>query len=48
VNEFGEILIDTLVNNEEPVSDYITHITGITPDMLVGAPSFAEVNDYIV
>lgn len=48
VNHLGEILIDTLVSNDEPVSDYITHITGITPEMLVGAPSYAEVNEYVV
>jgi RNA exonuclease 4 len=48
VNSQGEILIDTLVSNEDLVVDYVTHITGITQDMLVGAPSYSEVNAYVV
>lgn len=48
MNEFGEIVIDTLVSPSEKVTDYITHITGITSEMLVDAPSYSEVNSYII
>jgi len=44
VNSRGELVFDTLVNPEEYISDYITHITGITPEMLKDAPSYTIVN----
>ncbi|RKO99371.1 hypothetical protein CXG81DRAFT_6566, partial [Caulochytrium protostelioides] len=43
VNFYGHVLLDTLVAPTEPVTDYRTHVTGITRQMLVGAPSFKEV-----
>lgn len=44
VNSKGEIVLDTLVNPSEPVSDYINHITGLSKELLEDAPPYSEVN----
>lgn len=48
VNFKGEVVYDTVVNPEEPIADYVTHITGLTAESLVGAPMYSEVNKYVV
>jgi RNA exonuclease 4 len=35
--------LDTFVAPSEPVEDYLTSVSGVTPDLLQGAPSFASV-----
>lgn len=48
VNYKGEIVLDTLVNPQEPVSDYVTHITGLSKELLEDAPSYFEVNLQVI
>ena len=48
VNYYGQIVLDTLVANDSPVTDYLTHITGITPGMLDDAPRYEDVNQKVV
>lgn len=48
VNYYGEVLIDTLVSHKDIITDCVTHITGITPELLEGAPAYQLVNSYIV
>jgi len=37
-------VLDTVVWPEEPVGDYITHITGLTSDSLKDAPGYSIIN----
>ncbi len=48
VNYYGQIVLDTLVSNDLEVTDYLTHITGITSHMLEGAPSYEVVNGEVM
>lgn len=48
INFKGEVIYDTVVNPEEPIADYITHITGLTKESFVDAPSYSEVNQYVI
>ncbi len=43
VNYFGDILYDTFVAPRKAVTDYRTHVSGVRPEDLVGAPHFMEV-----
>ncbi|KAI9179006.1 3'-5' exonuclease [Blastocladiella emersonii ATCC 22665] len=43
VNYHGHVLLDTFVQPGETVTDYRTAFSGITPQLLVGAPSFKSV-----
>lgn len=43
VNYNGSVLLDTFVAPSEPVEDYLTSVSGVTPDLLHGAPTFASV-----
>jgi len=43
VNHFGHPVYDKFVANREAVTDYRTHVSGIRPQDLVGAPDFTTV-----
>lgn len=47
VNEFGGVVYDSYVAPQSPVGDYRTHVSGITPQLLSGAPSFEEVQSTV-
>ena len=48
VNFYGQVVMDTLVAPSLPVTDWLTHITGITEDMVRKAPSYQEVNKKVI
>ena len=48
VNYNGQTIFDTVVQPEEQVTDYITHITGLTKESFINAPAFKEVNDHVI
>ena len=48
INFKGEVLYDTVVLPEEPVADYITHITGLTKESFTDAPTYSEVNMHVI
>ncbi|KII74729.1 RNA exonuclease 4 [Thelohanellus kitauei] len=39
----GDVVYDTYVSPTEPITDYRTKYSGITPESLIGAPSYTEV-----
>lgn len=43
VNYHGRILLDSYVSPTQEVRDYLTDISGITQNQLIGAPSFSSV-----
>jgi RNA exonuclease 4 len=43
----GRALLDSFVAPVQTVGDYRTHVSGITPDQLLNAPSFDEVRDLV-
>ncbi|KAI8834591.1 ribonuclease H-like domain-containing protein, partial [Chytriomyces cf. hyalinus JEL632] len=43
----GNVLLDSFVTPDDPISDYKTEYSGITAAKLVGAPSFAEIQEKI-
>lgn len=43
----GELIFESLVHTDEPISDEAANIHGITQDMLTNAPSFDEVSQAI-
>ena len=43
VNASGNVLYDSYVGQKEPVSDYRTWVSGITPANVVGAPDISTV-----
>lgn len=43
VNEKGEIIMDKYVRPTQPVIDFRTKFSGITPDLLENAHNFADV-----
>jgi len=47
VNHFGNILYDTFVAPREAVTDYRTHVSGVRPADLAGAPHFKEVQQRV-
>ena len=51
VNYYGHVLLDSLVRpnfrHGEPI-DYLTHITGLTAEILAYAPSYEEVNEHAI
>lgn len=48
INFKGEVVYDTLVLPEEPICDFIPHITGLSQEMLHGAPKYSEVNQHVI
>ena len=48
VNFEGEIVLDTVVWPEEPIRDYITHITGLTSELLQDAPGYSIINQKVI
>lgn len=48
INFKGEVLYDTVVLPEEPIADYITHITGLTKESFIDAPTYSEVNLHVI
>ncbi|KAI8588613.1 ribonuclease H-like domain-containing protein [Geranomyces variabilis] len=47
VNFYGHVLLDEFVVPQEPVTDYRTHVSGITPELLVNATPFKEVQQRV-
>ncbi|KAJ3044019.1 3'-5' exonuclease [Rhizophlyctis rosea] len=43
VNFHGHTILDTFVSPQEKVTDYRTHVSGVTPKLLKDAPSFQSV-----
>jgi DNA polymerase-3 subunit epsilon len=43
-----EVIFESLVNPGRPISPFISGITGITNDMVAGAPTFFEVADQVL
>jgi RNA exonuclease 4 len=41
------VLLDTFVAQKEPVTDYRTWVSGITPQLLVGAPGIEQVQQQV-
>lgn len=48
VNEKGDIIMDKYVKPTQPVVDYRTKFSGITPEHLENAHSFAEVQAEVI
>jgi RNA exonuclease 4 len=44
----GRAVLDEFVSPVEPVADYRTHVSGITAEQLVSAPSFEEVRERVL
>ena len=47
VNHFGHAVYDTFVAPRETVTDYRTHVSGVRPTDLKGAPDFRTVQDRV-
>ncbi|KAJ3263103.1 3'-5' exonuclease [Chytriomyces hyalinus] len=47
IDFYGNVLLDSFVTPDDPISDYKTEFSGITAAKLVGAPSFAEIQTKI-
>ncbi|KAI8868779.1 Exonuclease, partial [Ramicandelaber brevisporus] len=47
VNYYGYTLMDTFVMPQEKVTDYRTFVSGVTPELLKGAPSFQHVQNQV-
>lgn len=43
VNYNGHILMDQYIRPEEPVTDFLTFVSGITPSKIKHAPTFNEI-----
>ncbi|KAJ3159402.1 3'-5' exonuclease [Geranomyces michiganensis] len=47
VNFYGHVLLDEFVLPQEPVTDYRTHVSGITPELLVNATPFKDIQQRV-
>ncbi|KAJ3011269.1 3'-5' exonuclease [Thoreauomyces humboldtii] len=47
VNFHGHTLLDTFVAPQEPITDYRTFVSGITPELLMDAPDFKAVQKQV-
>lgn len=47
MNASGHVLLDAFVAQKEPVTDYRTWVSGITPQNLVGAADLAAVQQQV-
>lgn len=47
VNYHGEVLLDRHVKPIEAITDYRTHVSGIEPHHLVGAPALSEIQEEV-
>ena len=47
VNSHGAVVLDTHVASAEPVTDYRTHVSGVRPEHLRGAPPLLDVQKQV-
>ncbi|KAF0991927.1 hypothetical protein HZS_6194, partial [Henneguya salminicola] len=47
LNFEGNVIYDTFVAPSEPIFDYRTQFSGVIPSLLIGAPSFKEVQEKV-